>query len=47
MRADLADEEGWQRLHPLSPVTRVGRLVPIVVLSFVLTVAHAGGHDSG
>jgi putative membrane protein len=28
-------------------LTRVGRLVPIVVLSFVLTVAHAGGHDSG
>jgi putative membrane protein len=47
VRADLAGEEGWQRLHPLSPLTRVGRLVPIVVLSFVLTVAHAGGHDSG
>jgi putative membrane protein len=28
-------------------VTRIGRLVPIVVLSFVLTVAHAGGHNSG
>lgn len=47
MRADLAGEEGWQRLHPLSPLTSVGRLVPIVALSFVLTVAHAGGHDSG
>jgi putative membrane protein len=47
VRSDLADEEGWQRLHPLSPLTRVGRLVPIVVLSFVLTIAHAGGHDSG
>jgi putative membrane protein len=47
VRKDLADEDGWQRLHPLSPLARVGRLVPIVVLSFVLTVAHAGGHDSG
>jgi putative membrane protein len=47
VRADLAGEEGWQRLHPLSPLTSVGRLVPIVALSFVLTVAHAGGHDSG
>jgi putative membrane protein len=25
----------------------VGRLVPILALSFVLTVGHAGGHDSG
>jgi putative membrane protein len=47
VRADLAGEEGWQRLHPLSPLTRVGRLVPIVALSFVLTLAHAGGHGSG
>jgi putative membrane protein len=47
VRRDLAGEEGWQRLHPLSPLTRVGRLVPIVVLSFVLTVAHRGGSGSG
>jgi putative membrane protein len=47
VRSDLAGEEGWQRLHPLSPVTSVGRLVPIVVLSFLLSVAHAGGHGSG
>jgi putative membrane protein len=47
VRKDLAGEEGWQRLHPLSPLTRVGRLVPIVALSFVLSVAHAGGGSSG
>jgi putative membrane protein len=47
VRADLAGEEGWQRLHPLSPITRVGRVVPIVALSIVLTVVHGGGHDSG
>ena len=47
MRADLPGEEGWQRLHPLSPLTSVGRLVPIVVLSFLLSLAHSGGHDSG
>jgi putative membrane protein len=47
VRKDLAGEEGWQRLHPLSPLTRVGRLVPIVALSFVLSIAHAGGGSSG
>ena len=42
MRGDLREEDGWQRLHPLSPLARVGRLVPIVVLSIVLTVGHSG-----
>jgi Protein of unknown function (DUF2510)/Bacterial PH domain len=40
VRPDLAGEEGWQRLHPLSPLARVGRLVPIVVHHFL-----AAGHD--
>jgi len=42
VRADLRQEDGWQRLHPLSPLARVGRLVPIVVLSVVLTLGRSG-----
>ena len=42
MRSDLPGEDGWQRLHPLSPLTRVGRLVPIVVLTLVLAVGRHG-----
>jgi putative membrane protein len=45
VRADLDREGGWQRLHPLSPLTRIGRLVPIIALSFILTFAHANGQE--
>jgi len=45
VREDLDREGGWQRLHPLSPLTRIGRLAPVVVLSFVLTFAHANGQQ--
>jgi putative membrane protein len=48
VRADLDREGGWQRLHPLSPLARVGRLVPLVVLTLVLALAHSGKHrDAG
>jgi putative membrane protein len=33
----LPTQEGWRRLHPLSPVARIGRLVPILVFGFVLS----------
>jgi putative membrane protein len=33
--------EGWQRLHPLSPVARVGRVIPIIIFGAVLSLAHA------
>lgn len=39
-------EEGWHRLHPLSPVTRIGRLVPVVVVTYVLSPRSQGGHGS-
>ncbi len=28
---------GWRRLHPLSPVARIGRIVPVIVVSIVLS----------
>jgi putative membrane protein len=45
VRQDLDREGGWQRLHPLSPLTRIGRLVPVVALSFALTFAHSNGQQ--
>jgi hypothetical protein len=32
---------GWQRLHPLSPLARVGRLVPALVLLFLVSTVHS------
>jgi putative membrane protein len=43
VRGDLTREEGWQRLHPLSPLARGGRLVPIVLFSLVLSATRGGG----
>jgi putative membrane protein len=34
-------DDGWRRLHPLSPVARVGRIVPALILLFVISVAHS------
>jgi putative membrane protein len=45
VRRDLDLEDGWQRLHPFSPLTRFGRLAPIIALSYVLTFAHANGQQ--
>jgi len=41
----LDREGGWQRLHPLSPLTRIGRLAPVIVLSFLLTFVHGNGQQ--
>jgi putative membrane protein len=45
VRADLEREGGWQRLHPLSPVTRIGRLAPVIGLTVFLSVVHQQGDD--
>jgi putative membrane protein len=44
--AAFVDEGGWRRLHPLSPIARIGRLVPAIVLGFVVSSVH-GGSDRG
>ncbi len=42
-----ADGE-WHRLHPLTPLARSGRVVPALVLGFVISSAHTnGGKSSG
>jgi putative membrane protein len=33
--------DGWRRLHPLTPVARIGRIVPALVLLFVISVARS------
>jgi putative membrane protein len=47
VRADLSREGGWQRLHPLSPVARIGRLAPILGLTVILSVVHLGNGGGG
>ncbi len=37
----LPAEEGWQRLHPLTPVARIGRLLPALVLLAFVSVVHS------
>jgi putative membrane protein len=37
-------EGEWQRLHPLSPLARIGRLVPAIVLGFVVSATHTSGN---
>jgi putative membrane protein len=34
-------DEGWQRLHPLTPVARIGRLVPALVFLVLLSLVHS------
>jgi putative membrane protein len=34
-------DEGWQRLHPLTPVARIGRLVPALVFLALLSIVHS------
>ena len=43
MSSEVTSEEGWRRLHPLSPVARIGRLLPVVVVTFVLSPHGRGG----
>jgi putative membrane protein len=45
VRADLEREGGWHRLHPLSPVARIGRLAPVVGLTVLLSLVHRGDQD--
>ncbi len=33
--------EGWNRLHPLTPLARIGRLAPALVLLFVVSNVHS------
>ncbi|MGP0032065.1 MAG: PH domain-containing protein [Acidimicrobiales bacterium] len=37
----LTADDGWQRLHPLSPIARIGRIVPVVILGFLLSSTHS------
>lgn len=39
--SEIQDDGGWRRLHPLSPVARIGRIVPALVLLFVVSVARS------
>jgi len=34
-------DDGWRRLHPLSPVARIGRLIPALLLLLVVQTAHS------
>ena len=38
--------EGWRRLHPLSPVARVGRLAPALVFLFLVSTVHSKAENS-
>jgi putative membrane protein len=42
----LSNDEGWQRLHPLSPVIRAGRVVAAFVLVLAVGRSDGGGHSS-
>ncbi len=33
--------DGWRRLHPFSPVARIGRLVPALVFLFLVSTVHS------
>ena len=39
-------DEGWRRLHPLSPVARVGRLLPALVFLFLVSTVHSKAENS-
>ncbi|HEY5274879.1 MAG TPA: PH domain-containing protein [Acidimicrobiales bacterium] len=39
----MSQADGWQRLHPLTPVVRAGRVVPAFIL--LLIVGHSSGDD--
>ncbi len=34
-------DDGWCRLHPLTPVARIGKIVPALVLLFVVSSIHS------
>jgi putative membrane protein len=39
--------DGWQRLHPLSPLLRIGRVIPVIALGLVLSAVHSSGSSGG
>ncbi len=43
--SELPASEGWRRLHPASPVVRVGRLAPALFLLLVLSNAHSAAEN--
>ena len=43
--SDLPASEGWRRLHPASPVVRIGRLVPALFLLLVISNAHSAAEN--
>jgi putative membrane protein len=38
--------EGWRRLHPYSPVARIGRLVPALAFLFLVSTVHSKAENS-
>lgn len=47
MIPERAADVGWQRLHPLSPIARVGRIVPILAFGVVASLTNRSGSDGG
>ena len=43
--SNLPASEGWRRLHPASPVVRIGRLVPALFLLLVISNAHSAAEN--
>jgi len=39
-------DEGWRRLHPFSPIARVGRLLPALVFLFLVSTVHSKAENS-
>ncbi|HVT42557.1 MAG TPA: PH domain-containing protein [Acidimicrobiales bacterium] len=39
------DDEVWQRLHPLTPIARIGRIVPALVLLALVSLVHSGAEN--
>jgi putative membrane protein len=37
----------WQRLHPLTPVVRAGRLVSVLIVAFAISIAGNNSHSNG
>ncbi|HUC04592.1 MAG TPA: PH domain-containing protein, partial [Acidimicrobiales bacterium] len=35
--------DGWRRLHPLSPIARIGRVVPVLVIALIVPLSGNNG----
>ena len=42
---ELPASDGWRRLHPASPVVRIGRLAPAVFVLLVISNAHSAAEN--